>query len=94
MICIHCGHTIPDGAERCPLCKEATEYVLRSFYQPDEAPLPRQEEPPEEEPLTEETPALSDEAALDIEELLSAKVRQFRDYMKNLWKRGTENDGR
>ena len=94
MICIHCGHSIPDGEERCPLCKETTEYALRSFYQPCEAPIPRLEEQPTEEPLPEETPAPDETPELDLEELLGTKIRQLRDYVTNLWKRGTENDGR
>ena len=89
MICIHCGQTIPDGEACCPLCKEATESAARSFYQPAEAPIPR----PEEQ-QAEETPAPAEGSEFGLEELLSAKIRQLRDYMTNLWKRGTENDGR
>lgn len=94
MICIHCGHTIPDGEERCPLCKEATECEPRSFYQPCAAPIPCREEPLPEQPLAEEIPAADGETEPDLEELLSARIRQLRDYVTNLWKRGTENDGR
>ncbi len=94
MICIHCGQRIPDGEERCPHCGEATELAARSFYQPCEAPIPRPEEQPAEEPLTEETPVPDETPEIDLEELLGTKLRQLRDYVTNLWKRGTENDGR
>ena len=94
MICIHCGQRIPDGEERCPHCSETTELEARSFYQPCEAPIPRPEEQPAEEPLTEETPVPDETPEIDLEELLGTKLRQLRDYVTNLWKRGTENDGR
>ena len=94
MICIHCGQRIPDGEERCPFCSEATELAARAFYQPCEAPIPRPEEQPTEGPLTEEPPASDETSELDLEELLSTRIRQLRDYVTNLWKRGTEHDGR
>ena len=99
MICIHCGQTIPDGVACCPLCKMETEADARSFYQPGEAPIPHPEEQQTDgrqtgERQAEELAAQTEETEPDLEELLSARIRQLRDYITNLWKRGTETDGR
>ena len=94
MICIHCGQRIPDGEERCPFCSEATELAARAFYQPCEAPIPHQKGRPTEALLPEETPEPDEAPEIDLEERLGARIRQLRDYVTNLWKRGTENDGR
>ncbi len=49
MICVHCGRSIPYGAERCPLCGEDTEYSLRFTRIPAPVPLSETLSSPAEE---------------------------------------------
>ena len=85
MICLHCGRSIPYGAESCPFCKTDTEYSQRYSRVPAEVPYSPSHPLPAGE--TADVPELSSKTRNTV-------IQRVLAHLYNNRKRGRKNHGK